>query len=59
MQANTLAEYPSELSLSTLICLMGAILSSAVTLVMEGKNTEPWSFGWDMRFFTALYSVRH
>lgn len=57
MQANTLESYPAKLSLATWICFMGAVLSGAVTLIMEGLNAKPWSIGWDMRLFTAFYSV--
>ncbi|XP_020244936.1 WAT1-related protein At1g21890-like [Asparagus officinalis] len=56
VQANTLESYPAELTLTTLICAMGAALSSAVTLVVEGKNMEVWSIGWDMNLLTAVYS---
>ncbi|KAJ6806236.1 WAT1-related protein-like [Iris pallida] len=56
VQASTLDAYPAELSLTTLICSMGALLSAAVTLVMERGNPKIWSIGWDMRLFTAAYS---
>lgn len=56
VQASTLAAYPAELSLTTLICSMGALLSAVVTLVMERGNPKIWSIGCDMRLFTAVYS---
>ncbi|KAJ6810804.1 WAT1-related protein-like [Iris pallida] len=56
VQASTLDAYPAELTLTTLICSVGALLSAAVTLVMERGNTKVWSIGLDMRLFTAAYS---
>jgi hypothetical protein len=35
---------------------MGATESGAVALVME-RDTKAWSIGFDMRLFTAIYSV--
>ncbi|AQK91785.1 WAT1-related protein [Zea mays] len=55
LQSYTLRSYPSELSLTTLICAMGATESGAVALVME-RDTKAWSIGFDMRLFTAIYS---
>ncbi|ONK75699.1 uncharacterized protein A4U43_C03F19610 [Asparagus officinalis] len=55
LQANTLRSYPAELSLTTLICSMGAVESSAIALVME-RSMQPWIIGWDARLFTAVYS---
>ena len=55
-QSYTLRSYPAELSLTTLICAMGVAQSGAVALVME-HDTKAWSIGFDMRLFTAVYSV--
>ena len=57
MQSNTLETYTAELSLTTLICLFGAMESSVVALVMA-RGAKPWSIGFDTRLFTAAYSVR-
>ncbi|ONK67262.1 uncharacterized protein A4U43_C06F18310 [Asparagus officinalis] len=56
VQANTLESYPAELSLTTLICFSGSVLSSAVTIIMEGWTAKPWSIGFDMRLITVIYS---
>ncbi|KAJ6804390.1 WAT1-related protein-like [Iris pallida] len=53
--SNTLKSYPAELSLTTLICFMGAVQSGSVALVME-RSVEPWRIGWDTKLFTAVYS---
>ncbi|KAJ8501219.1 hypothetical protein OPV22_011771 [Ensete ventricosum] len=55
LQSHTLKVYPAELSLSTLICVLGAGQGSAVALFME-RGFKPWSIGFDMRLFTAIYS---
>ncbi|CAN6318779.1 unnamed protein product [Urochloa humidicola] len=55
LQSYTLRSYPSELSLTTLICALGATESGAIALVME-RDTKAWSIGFDMRLFTAVYS---
>ncbi|PUZ39348.1 hypothetical protein GQ55_9G295500 [Panicum hallii var. hallii] len=55
LQSYTLRSYPCELSLTTLICALGATESGAVALVME-RDPKAWSIGFDMRLFTAVYS---
>lgn len=57
LQSNTLKAYPAELSLSTLICLLGAGQSAAVALAVE-RNAKPWLIGFGTNLFTAVYSVR-
>ncbi|RZS22224.1 hypothetical protein BHM03_00054980, partial [Ensete ventricosum] len=56
LQSNTLETYSAELSLTTLICLMGAAMSAVVALAVEGFSPKPWMIGWDMRLVTAIYS---
>lgn len=55
VQSHTLRSYPAEMSLTTWICLLGAIQSAAVTLTVE-RGIQPWIIGWDMRLVTAVYS---
>jgi drug/metabolite transporter (DMT)-like permease len=56
LQSNTLQSYPAELSLTALICLMGSLMSGAVALVAERRNTHAWVIGFDTRLFTAVYA---
>ncbi|KAG0535046.1 hypothetical protein BDA96_04G332400 [Sorghum bicolor] len=56
LQANTLKSYPAELSLTTLICLMGSLMSGSVALVAERNNTQAWVIGFDTRLFTCAYA---
>ncbi|XP_052200997.1 WAT1-related protein At4g08290-like isoform X2 [Diospyros lotus] len=56
VQSITVTKYPAELSLALWICLMGTILSAAVTLVAEHNHPGVWSLGWDSRLLAPLYS---
>ncbi|KAF8779927.1 hypothetical protein HU200_002197 [Digitaria exilis] len=56
LQSNTLQSYPAELSLTALICFMGSLMSGAVALVAERRNTHAWVIGFDTRLFTAVYA---
>ncbi|CBI19039.3 hypothetical protein VitviT2T_027099 [Vitis vinifera] len=55
LQSITIKTYPAELSLSTLICLMGAIQSGAVGLVAE-RHPSAWAIGWDSRLLAPVYT---
>ncbi|KAA8546395.1 hypothetical protein F0562_002866 [Nyssa sinensis] len=55
LQSITLKQYPAELSLTSLICLMGMLEGAAVALVME-RNMGAWVIGWDSRLLAAVYS---
>ncbi|KAL8162392.1 hypothetical protein V2J09_013881 [Rumex salicifolius] len=55
LQSFTLKEYPAEMSLTTLVCLMGAIQGGAVTLVME-RDMSAWALGWDSRLLASAYT---
>ncbi|XVF83612.1 hypothetical protein PTKIN_Ptkin16aG0503500 [Pterospermum kingtungense] len=56
LQAITLKSYPAELSLTALICLVGAIEGSIVALAMEAGNAAVWSIHLDAKFLAAAYS---
>ena len=56
-KAVTLKSYPAELSLTTLVCMMGTLEGSVLALVAEGANASIWSVNWDIKLFAALYSV--
>nr|GEV50087.1 WAT1-related protein At2g39510-like [Tanacetum cinerariifolium] len=55
VQAVTLKSYPAELSLTTLVCMMGTLEGSVLALVAEGANASIWSVDWDIKLFAALY----
>lgn len=56
LQAVTLEKYPAQLSLTTLICMMGALQGTAMTLVIEKGKTSIWLIQWDMKLLATLYS---
>ncbi|XP_020698657.1 WAT1-related protein At4g08290-like [Dendrobium catenatum] len=56
LQSNTLKSFPTELTLTALICLVGAVMSAVVALVLEDGSASPWIIGWDRRLFLAIYS---
>ncbi|KAG8378280.1 hypothetical protein BUALT_Bualt08G0121100 [Buddleja alternifolia] len=55
LQNKTLEEYPAELSLTSLVCLMGFVEGGIVALVME-RHKSAWAIGFDSRLLAAAYS---
>ncbi|KAJ0470611.1 putative EamA domain-containing protein [Helianthus annuus] len=56
LQAVTLKSYPAQLSLTSLICMMGALQGTVTTLVIERARRDIWSINWDAKLFATLYS---
>ncbi|CAM8985915.1 unnamed protein product [Rhodiola kirilowii] len=57
LQAHTLKSFPAELSLTSLICLMGSLEGAAVALVAERGNTAIWAISFDIKLLAAVYGV--
>ncbi|KAF5740312.1 WAT1-related protein [Tripterygium wilfordii] len=55
LQSFTLKKYPAELSLTALVCLMGVVEGTVVTLIME-RDMSVWKIGFDSRLIAAVYS---
>ncbi|GFP89792.1 wat1-related protein at1g21890 [Phtheirospermum japonicum] len=55
LQNKTLNEYPAELSLASLICLMGTVEGGIVAVIMERRKSA-WAIGFDSRLLAAAYS---
>ncbi|KAL0360229.1 UNVERIFIED_CONTAM: WAT1-related protein [Sesamum radiatum] len=55
LQNKTLKEYPAELSLASLICLMGFVEGGIVGVIMEHRKSA-WAIGFDSRLLAAAYS---
>ncbi|KMZ64987.1 Nodulin MtN21 /EamA-like transporter-like protein [Zostera marina] len=55
LQSHTLKTYPANMSLTTLICLIGGAEGTAVGLVMV-RGSEQWAIRWDKKLLTAVYS---
>ncbi|XP_076908289.1 WAT1-related protein At2g39510-like [Bidens hawaiensis] len=56
LQAMTLKEYPAQLSLTTLICAMGALQGTIVTLIIEKAKSGIWSMQTETEIAATLYS---
>lgn len=56
LQSNTLRSYPAQLSLTSLICVVGTTMSGSVALVAERRDMSAWKIGFDTRLFTVIYS---
>ncbi|KAI7738185.1 hypothetical protein M8C21_030664 [Ambrosia artemisiifolia] len=56
VQALTLKSYPAEMSLMTLLCMMGALEGSVLTVVAERAKASIWSINWDIKLFATIYS---
>ncbi|KAL0652752.1 hypothetical protein Bca4012_095443 [Brassica carinata] len=56
LQAATLKTYSSHLSLSTMVCFMGTLQSTALTFVME-PSLSAWNVGFDMNLLASAYAV--
>ncbi|URE28589.1 auxin-induced protein [Musa troglodytarum] len=55
LQAATLKKYDAPLSLTSLICFVGTLQATAVTLIMEHKPSV-WRIGFDMNLLAAAYA---
>ncbi|WZZ05202.1 hypothetical protein YC2023_091123 [Brassica napus] len=55
LQAATLKRYSSHGSLSTMVCFMGTLQSTALTFVME-PNLYAWNIGFDMNLLASVYA---
>ncbi|CAJ1971862.1 unnamed protein product [Sphenostylis stenocarpa] len=55
LQSITVKRYPAELSLSSMICLAGA-LQSAVVAVIADHNPGTWAIRFDYTLYGPLYS---
>ncbi|XP_028757545.1 WAT1-related protein At4g08290 [Neltuma alba] len=56
LQAVTLRKYQAEMSLATLICLVGSFQSAGVAAYMERHRPHAWSLAWDSTFFAPAYA---
>ncbi|OIW20317.1 hypothetical protein TanjilG_08291 [Lupinus angustifolius] len=56
IQSITLDTYPAELSLTSLICLLGSIEGAVVAMIMERGNSSVWFVKWDIKLVAIIYS---
>ncbi|CAJ1971861.1 unnamed protein product [Sphenostylis stenocarpa] len=55
LQSITVKRYPAELSLSSLICLAGALQSAVVALIAD-HNPRAWAIRFDYTLYGPLYT---
>ncbi|KAL3635543.1 hypothetical protein CASFOL_020090 [Castilleja foliolosa] len=55
LQAITLKSYPAGLSLTAMVCSLGAFLGTIVTFLAERGNTSVWALGWDAKLLAYVY----
>ncbi|KAK1295674.1 WAT1-related protein [Acorus calamus] len=53
-QARIADEYPSQLSLSTLVLFLGCIQTLIIAFTLERPSA--WKLSWDLQLFTCVYS---
>ncbi|KAL7596506.1 hypothetical protein Lser_V15G28538 [Lactuca serriola] len=56
LQSITLKSYPSEISLTAWICLMGTIEGGILALIMERGNPTAWAIKWDTTLMATVYT---
>ncbi|RDX68802.1 WAT1-related protein [Mucuna pruriens] len=56
LQTITLRKYPTEMSLATWVCFVGALQSSVVAIFAERHHPHAWALGWDTRLFAPAYA---
>ncbi|KOM41593.1 hypothetical protein LR48_Vigan04g179100 [Vigna angularis] len=56
LQTITLRKYPTEMSLATWVCFVGALQSSVVAAIAERHHPHAWAIGWDTRLFAPAYA---
>ncbi|GKV37674.1 hypothetical protein SLEP1_g45673 [Rubroshorea leprosula] len=55
LQSFTLKKYPAELSLTALVCLVGAVEGAVVSLIFE-RDMSVWKVGFNSKFVAIAYS---
>ncbi|KAK7385207.1 hypothetical protein VNO78_30920 [Psophocarpus tetragonolobus] len=55
LQSITVKRYPAELSLSSLICMAGALQSAVVALIAD-HNPRTWVIGFNITLYGPLYA---
>ena len=56
VQAAVRKKYSAQLSLATLICFLGTLQATVLSLAVVRDSSE-WALGWDINLLAAVYSV--
>ena len=57
MQSPVVKKYPAELSLTGLMCMLGAVQSGVLALICEYKTPSVWAIGWNIELLSYVYTV--
>lgn len=55
-QAPVVKKYPAQLSLTAMICMLGAVQSGVIALICEHKTSSVWVIGWNIELLSYVYS---
>ncbi|XVF81645.1 hypothetical protein PTKIN_Ptkin15bG0171800 [Pterospermum kingtungense] len=55
LQTVTVKKYPAPITLTSLTCLSGALLSAIMAVILDHKASS-WTLSWDMSLVAVLYS---
>jgi drug/metabolite transporter (DMT)-like permease len=51
-------KYPAELSLTALMCMLGAVQSGVLAFICEYKTPSVWSISWNIELLSYVYTVQ-
>eukprot|EP01018_Ginkgo_biloba_P012890 Gb_22525 [translate_table: standard] len=54
-QANIMKEYPAQLSMTTLLCLLATVQSAVVAVIFERKPAA-WALQWNFQLLNVVYA---
>lgn len=49
-------KYPAELSLTALMCMLGAVQSGVLAFICEYKTPSVWSISWNIELLSYVYT---
>eukprot|EP00253_Pinus_taeda_P003750 PITA_03750 len=55
LQSAVLKKYSAQLSLATLICFLGTLQATVLSLAVV-RDSSQWALGWNINLLTAVYS---
>lgn len=56
LQVPLLKKYPTQLSLTAIMCFLGALQSGVIALICEHNTLSPWVIGWNIELLSYVYA---
>lgn len=56
LQAAVLKKYSAEISLATLMCFLGTLQATVLSLAVVRFDSSQWAIGWDINLLAAVYA---